>query len=444
MADSHFIEVRAGRGEPPSLELRPGVELAPLSVGSGGAWQVTASGVRTVHLYVYFDGQTLFLQSADPSDPPRMDNTPVPSAWTAVASACSITFGQARLVFRPAEVEGEDDTADEDERTVAQAIPDNFLDAETLPKPIPAVPTPVPPAPRVQSTVQIPPRPFQPGAFAHRVDDESTRLQPIEDSGPPSDSTRVEPLQDLRSPGGVRPAAGAPWAHAATLAEGPGGSRPFPPPPPQPPTSGPVSSGAVPTPEQKGPPSGLLNVPPPSVRAPEAPETFDQKVKREWAATPPLKRGLLAAMPVGLVILVWVMFAGSPAPQPSRDLASTNPSASSRPSVPPGPTIPTVAPVPTPWPPVDTQPPPPPPPGSTGTSIPSPPSSATPVPTVNSSTDAGPNVDRRERQAADLVAQHDYPNAIRLYETLAAEKPSNPVYHEAARILRIKIETNAP
>ena len=45
--------------EPPSLELHPGIEIAPMSVGTGGAWSVTAAGVELVHLYIYFDGQTL-------------------------------------------------------------------------------------------------------------------------------------------------------------------------------------------------------------------------------------------------------------------------------------------------------------------------------------------------------------------------------------------------
>jgi hypothetical protein len=57
--------------------------------------------------------------------------------------------------------------------------------------------------------------------------------------------------------------------------------------------------------------------------------------------------------------------------------------------------------------------------------------------------DAG-NVDRRERQAADLVATHSYPEAIRVYETLAAERPQNPAFAEAARILRAKLSTGVP
>jgi hypothetical protein len=58
--------------------------------------------------------------------------------------------------------------------------------------------------------------------------------------------------------------------------------------------------------------------------------------------------------------------------------------------------------------------------------------------------DAGATSDRRERQAADFVATHAYEQAIRLYDQLAAERPQTPAFHEAARILRGKLQTGTP
>ena len=72
------------------------MELAPLSVGTGGAWQITAPGVRQVHLYLYFDGEVLYVQSASTEDPPRVNDQPAPDTWTALSGECNITFGQAR------------------------------------------------------------------------------------------------------------------------------------------------------------------------------------------------------------------------------------------------------------------------------------------------------------------------------------------------------------
>lgn len=59
--------------------------------------------------------------------------------------------------------------------------------------------------------------------------------------------------------------------------------------------------------------------------------------------------------------------------------------------------------------------------------------------------DAGQaNSDHRERQAADFVSTHAYDQAIRIYDQLAAERPQNPAFREAARILRQKLDSGTP
>jgi hypothetical protein len=50
-----------------------------------------------------------------------------------------------------------------------------------------------------------------------------------------------------------------------------------------------------------------------------------------------------------------------------------------------------------------------------------------------------------ERQAVDALAVNDYTRAAAIYETLLAQSnPKNPVYAEAARILRQKADAGAP
>jgi hypothetical protein len=448
MADTHLIEVRAGRAEPPSLELRPGVELAPLSVGTGGAWQVNAPGVRPVHLYIYFDGQTLFLQSAEPADPPQMDGRPLPGSWTPATPRCTITFGQARLAFRPADPAGSED----EQPTVAQPLPEERRPEPAPPRAVAPKPAPV--------TSAMPARPFKPGAFAATDDGESTRLQPVEMEdygGPPSsDSTRIEPLGAATDRGGamaaVRPAAGAPWNRPspigptvplAAVAPPAGGfqpSRPFAP-QPLPPTPMPTSPADPTAAAQRahdGPPSGLLNVPPPSVRKPDAPEAFPAMLKREWESAPPLRKALIGAMPIAVLMALWLVVAGGAPPPPPKP----TPVATTAPTTPPPPTavVPTQA--PTVWPPPMEPVPVPPVPPPHPAVVPSASASAA----ANSATgDAGAaNVDRRERQAADLVATHNYDQAIRIYDQLAAERPQNPAFHEAARILRGKLGAGTP
>jgi hypothetical protein len=97
---THILEVVAGVAEPSLLELAPGQEVAPLSVGKGGTWQVEAEGILDVHGFVYFDGASLFVQSAEATSPVLVDGFEVGGAWTAVEAPCTIELGSARLSYR--------------------------------------------------------------------------------------------------------------------------------------------------------------------------------------------------------------------------------------------------------------------------------------------------------------------------------------------------------
>jgi len=428
-----------------------------MSVGTQGTWHVEASGVHPVHLYIYFDGQTLFLQSPDVPDPPTVDHRPLPSTWTPASAQCTISFGRATLVFEPVDDVQEVDDGD---ATQAQPRPDeNQYDN-----------MPTKRATLESARHDVPARPFKPGAFVTAPDDESTRLQPLEDVKPgevDGEATRVEPLEALAGVAAppvapVRPAAGIPWSRPAQGPPPPDavGSRPqlpgagLPPvvPPPQggprpiqPPAGGFVAPGNLQFPrgqaspgqaEFSGPPSGLLNVPPPSIRRPDAPETFPQKIKREWAAAPPLRRGLFAALPVGVGLAFWLILAGDPPPPPRAAAPVPSASASARPQA-QATTPPAASQAPTAWPPIEPVVP----------VVPRPPAApagATPGATVAAGDAGAANYDRRERQAADFVAMHAYDQAIRIYEQLAVERPQNPAFHEAARILRTKLETGTP
>jgi hypothetical protein len=422
MAETYRIEIRAGKASPLSYELRPGEPLAPLSVGTQGGWHVEAPGVHSVHLYVYFDGKTLFLQSPPVPDPPTVDGAPIAPEWAPLSPPARISFGRATIVFEAVAEEG---GFAESDRTMAQAPPSD-MHPDTLPPP-------------------PPPRPFKPGAFSAPAEDgDSTRLAPLEEVralGGDVDATRVEPLDAAGGPLAphvdiVRPAAGAPWRpqHAvATPSPAPGLARP-PGAPPGPFAASPLQWGqpGPGTADAGAPPSGLLNMPPPSFKLPDAPETFGQRAKREWAATSPLRRALYMALPFGLGLAVWLLFSPEPEPPPGRPPPRASASASATPPVASATaSAPSPAPVPCAWPPIEPS------------AVPRPP---VPAPSASAQAvgDAGANSDRRERQAADFVAQHAYDQAIRIYDQLAVERPQNPAFREAARILRAKIQTGTP
>jgi hypothetical protein len=68
-ATTHVIEIETGIGEPAFIPLVRGKELAPISIGRKGMWTVDSARVLEVHAFVYFDGEQLFMQSADETTP---------------------------------------------------------------------------------------------------------------------------------------------------------------------------------------------------------------------------------------------------------------------------------------------------------------------------------------------------------------------------------------
>src|SRR5688572_26889642 len=97
---THVIEIEAGIGEPAFIPLTLGQELQPISVGKKGMWRLESPRVLDVHAFVYFDGNALFLQSADDATAAMVDGYRIGKAWTELHAPCSIELGGARLRFR--------------------------------------------------------------------------------------------------------------------------------------------------------------------------------------------------------------------------------------------------------------------------------------------------------------------------------------------------------
>lgn len=217
-ATTHVIEIESGIGEPAFIPLTLGQELQPISVGKKGMWRVEGARVLDVHAFVYFDGNALFLQSADEASAALVDGYRVGKAWTELHAPCRIEVGAARLRFRS--LIGDAANA----ATVAASAPPvkappggpgtgsahppahgnaqgGSLSAPPRPAPPPA--RPAAGAPPEPMTFPKPERPFAPGALAAQNDDESTRIAPLESTGA-SRSINAVP----REP--PRPAAGRP------------------------------------------------------------------------------------------------------------------------------------------------------------------------------------------------------------------------------------------
>jgi hypothetical protein len=331
-----------------------------------------ADGILNVHAYLYFDGQALFVQSADDDNPALVDGRAVGRDWTPVNMPCTISLAAARLVFREADAAPTDETLallDQDrtvmrspgdttardeedrtlavgpegdqDRTVATRLPDELRVPGSMPPGANATPTRPPPPGRPMPTggQQYPSnRPFPPGAFATSPDaGESTRLQPIDDPEPEGEATRIVPLGETPPmgapnaralpfrPAPVRPAAGNRWAGGQPppsqsvsdiqeeLSTIPKDvlHRALPTDPPPGPRESPLGTTANGPPA--GPPAGLLNVPPPPPPVVVKEPSFGERAAKEWKETPPIKKVLLFLMPL-LLPAVWVLFSNDPPP----------------------------------------------------------------------------------------------------------------------------------
>src|ERR1043165_1036905 len=97
---THVIEIETGIGEPAFIPLTLGQELQPISVGKKGMWRIESPRVLDVHAFVYFDGNALFLQSADEANSASVDGYKIGKAWTELHAPCKIELGSAKLRFR--------------------------------------------------------------------------------------------------------------------------------------------------------------------------------------------------------------------------------------------------------------------------------------------------------------------------------------------------------
>ena len=136
-----------------------GTEVAPMSVGRKGVWRIDHPGAkRDVVGFVYFDGEVLFVQSAEGADAVEIAGARIGSDWTPVEKACDVEFGGIVVRFEPPAVpEAEEHT--------------NFY----------VPPVPAPPAKRAPV-----PAPKPDFGLDAAPDSESTRIRPLDTNSGPS------------------------------------------------------------------------------------------------------------------------------------------------------------------------------------------------------------------------------------------------------------------
>jgi hypothetical protein len=447
---THVIEIETGIGEPAFIPLTMGSELQPISVGKKGMWRIESAKVLDVHAFVYFDGASLFLQSADESQAASVDGYRVGKAWTELHAPCKIEIGAARLRFR--------------------SLSDAPSEAPA-PAPSPARPTAVAPPKELAET--------------------NTKIGPVESRpvGVVIGDTRhsARPTGQLLA-SGVAPVQAIPQSqHPPGLMNTPGmsgGHQMHP--------TGPLPSGSIGAmnmpPMQMGPlPSGSMSLGPgmggamgsgsygsmsgnrgaPTVQTNDRGGGGDDDFMSKYNELTPPKRLLVLMSPFCLIAAAYLLLFDDdePAPEPAAVVDAGAPvQAANAGQCPPGfvpysvpvngqfPCVPlgtpmppgsiALAPAPAPLPAPVAAPIPHPAPGTKPSPPgPAPDASSGPAPAGS----ATAMTKTLERQAVDAVAINDYNRAAAIYETLLAQSnPKNPVYAEAARILRQKADAGVP
>lgn len=164
------LEIVVGAGSPPAITLRAGEPRDPFSAGFEGAWSLAGAGVARVHAQFYFDGQTLYVASADPRTPALLEGAAVPADWTPVPIPSTLSLGS--VVVSAIAASAPDSFTDKTEpRAQMPSAPTSErtryapVEHQVAPAPAPAPPPAPAPAPALAPTPPPAPAPSRAPAF---------------------------------------------------------------------------------------------------------------------------------------------------------------------------------------------------------------------------------------------------------------------------------------
>ncbi len=457
-SDDLRLELVSGSSDNTVVRFRPGEPMDPLSLGRLGFWRIVGRGVADVHAFVYFDGEGVFVASADPGQPAYANRSPLGREWTEIVPPTELRFGDAVLALRgpapsqlaaassaygasaggnwQASAEMDFDDVVTSTSKSRQRLQKPQIDiAEDDEEPTRVAPDDVQPAPRKRRRkpkIRIP------------TAEEATLLRPLDEAGlgrresAPQAQAQPQPQPWAQAMPAPPPGVQAQPPANMHLAPPPGvagyaGPVPVAPLPAQP-IAPPVAPGFLPpgvapqpgwTPAAAPPtPSSaqetqLVNIKKPLV--PRALAPYVAKALEAWKGSSIPQKAILCLLPLAFAAVFFV-FNDEDSAKPAA--VKPKPSASAL-AVASAPTLDTTGSVP-----AATAPPP----AETSTapapvatpSKPSSPAGKAPAKTI-------------ERQAADAVIAGSYAEAVGLYEQLAAQHPDQPVYRESIRILRAKL-----
>jgi hypothetical protein len=384
------LRVVAGRADRGVLVLVAGAQ--PVSVGTQADWVIVADGVSPVHFYVAFDGTQVFLTPASPRETVLVGGLPIGAGWTAASIPADLHFAGARVAL--------------------EAAPQRV--SLSAPAPMSAMTTVSDNGALLQEARRVleielaaaankPPAPFGGAPIDH------TREYPSGASDAPVDRRFEATLSVVPRPGGPGMPVETPRQATQTAY---GGIQLVP--SLVPPAAPPVIPSAPPT---------LTDL------SDQAPSTLDGEIVRPPRG--PWGRASLATK--ASIVLFPLAVASGAYLYGARQLEVANPPSMpapvpSRPEAPPTAVLTAVKT-----------------PGSLSTTPPAPPVSAAQPARKPSGPQARalpvlakPGGKTAERAALDAVAEGSFADAAKAYDDLAAQRPEDPDFREASRVLREK------
>jgi hypothetical protein len=480
------LRLVAGESPIPNVRLVWGEPVATFTVGSEGNWQVRAAGVTSHHLNFAFDGRQLFVATAVPGIVAHLGGAPIDQRWWPVQLPAEVRFGEAiiqatceeyAISARPPPPAAKSTAPPANTVLEGAGAWDAAHGREGLP------PTREAPAPSTVPKVHVPgpveirnaPPPINPSV-------QIKQPPPLESRAPVQANPPAAPLA---LPGGDQGMATTLRRPLESKAPAPGGARDFSErhvgirPWPLEPGPAPGQAPIVSPPDAVLPATSFSPLPPvvpapptppPHIspdysyqESPIPPPPEEKGLAASWRSISPVKKAIAVLLPVALVVSIWPEAPAPPErssgtkPTPSavaRLAANATAAGASAGARPPAASAVAVSPgrvvteesdggqvAGRPAPSTSGRPVAPSPPAVAAAESPAAPSGrvAEGMPSAASAASASPpprTDGSLARTALDFAFEGRFANAIEVYEELARTRPDEPVFREAARILR--------
>jgi hypothetical protein len=95
----HVVTLLSGESATATKTFNVGTPAQPIAIGSAAEWSVNAEGVGPVHVYLAFDGESLFAASAAQDLDVLLAGSFIGTQWSKAPVPCELRFGGACLIM---------------------------------------------------------------------------------------------------------------------------------------------------------------------------------------------------------------------------------------------------------------------------------------------------------------------------------------------------------